>query len=252
MADVQTLYQLLLRNIHQDASSSNQKTVDSILRSIAESLKYLRSQSVYFNEKTCIIQLESGKNKYELPQDYLGIKGDVMYFSSFTDTNFFPLTNTTIDHLLIVRPSDTELNSQSEDGVSEFFTASESNSNYYAIDNEGRFIYLGKQTGFIKLRYLADLGTIDYKHDGSNWIFRIPKTDTAITQTSTYSNRWFTDGFDILKTRCEYYLWSREFGDTETSAQKASVCLGQSMDALNQVQNEGRTRSSSTEIRRHL
>lgn len=251
MADVQTLYQLLLRNIHQDASSSNQKTVDSILRSIAESLKYLRSQSVYFNEKQTTIQLESGKNRYELPLDFLGIRGEVMYCQSATDTLLQPLINTPIDHLQITRPTQDDLGFESNE-VFDFFISSDTNHSYYSIDTEGRYFYVGKQEGFVKLRYLADLGTIDYKHDGSNWVFRIPKTDTAITQTSTYTNKWFTDGFDVLKTRCEYYLWSREFGNTEAASTRAQIALGQSMDALSQAQNEGRARASSTQIRRWM
>ena len=251
MADVQTLYQLMLRNIHQDASSSNQKTIDSILRAISESLKYLRAQEVYFNEKLFTIQLESGKNSYALPQDFLGIKGEVQYKQSLSDSLQSPLTNTTLDHFLISRPTDI-YSLYPDITPTSYFVSSEPDHNYYAVDVEGRLIYIGKQSGYVSIKYLADLGTIQYKHDGSNWIFYIPGTDTTLTHTSTYTNRWFKDGFDVLKTRTEYYLWSREFGNTEPAAARAQIALGQSMDALASLQNEGRARSSNSVIRRHL
>lgn len=247
MADVRTLYQSLLRNIHQDAAGSNQRTTDSILRAIAESLRYNRTCKTYFNVKSYIIPIVSGTTEYDLPIDFLGLMGEVKWVESLTSPTQISMEDAGYDFVLNIRERDYVGDTEDSDAAA--FVPNQEDHWYFAIDVEGKKLYTGKSSGYLKLRYVADLGTIDFKHDGSNWIFYEPGTSTALTSSSTYTNKWFTEGFDVLRCRAEYYLWSREFGNTESAMQRAQVCLAQWQDARDTLTKETQSKKSNRRVR---
>lgn len=247
MADVRTLYQTLLRNIHQDASAVNQRTNDSILRAIAESLRYNRTTKTYFNIKSHIIPIETGVVEYNLPEDFLGLMGEVKWVESLTSPTQISMEDAGIDFVLNIRERDYTGDADDADAIS--FVPDQEDHWYFAIDNEGKKLYTGKSSGFLKLRYVADLGTIGFSHDGTNWIFTEPNTDTALTSSSTYTNKWFTEGFDVLRCRAEYYLWTREFGNTESTMQRAQIALGQWQDARDAITKETQSKKSNRRVR---
>lgn len=76
-------------------------------------------------------------------------------------------------------------------------------------------------------RYVKDIGTPTYKHDGSAWVFYQPDGTTPLTDT--YTNAWFTDGRDALRTRAMYYLQTNIYRDIEN----AQVALAENQDVVN-------------------
>lgn len=246
MADVRTLFQTLLRNIHADGATANTKTSDSILRAISESLRYNRTAKTYFNIKSTIIPIVSGVVEYPLPDDFLGLMGEVKWVSDLNSAVNISMEDAGYDFVLNIRERDYMVDPTSTEAT---FVPNQEDHWYFAIDTEGKKLYTGKSSGYLKIRYVADLGTIDFKHDGSGWIFYEPRTSTALTSSSTYTNKWFTEGFDALRCRAEYYLWSREFGNTEAAMARAQICLGQWQDARDALTKETQSKKSNRKVR---
>lgn len=253
MADVQTMYQLILRELRVDATTVPQKTQDDIMLSIAEALRYNRTQEVWFNKTVFWVSLSEGIFEYDLPEDFLGIVGSVFYRpSSTTDpsqTYQRVLRDGGIDMVEELRmyPSDFT-------GGYDYFAKGEAEK--FAIDDASHKIVLApipsNSDGTVHFRYLADLGTITYKHSGSAWVFYEPFTQTAITTTSTYSNAWFTEGADALRERAMYYLWSRVYGGSEEGETKAQRSLLQWQDAMQKLIRETSKKQSIKTMRAHI
>lgn len=251
MADVQTLYQSILRELRQDSTSPSQKTKDDIMLSIAEALRYNRAIETWFNRRKIYITLEEDRYAYDLPADFFGIIGPVFY-----------RPNTDEDTVSTV--SQRKLRDGSQDMVEEYrhFATDYSSSvnmftrgqaELYAVDDTANQILFSpipsSSDGIVHFRYLSDLGTITYKHDGTNWVFYEPGTETAISVTSTYTNAWFTEGIDMLRERTMYYLWSRVYGGSQEGEQKAQRSLLQWKDAQTRINAEGSKRQSMRTVR---
>lgn len=238
--DVQTAYRHILTLTHKETASTDQAVQDSVMRALAESMKFNRSQLTHFNNKSVVIELDESHFGYELPSDYIGLIGDVMYCASLTDnTAQYPLIQQDSDWLNQLRGVDVSYTTDPKRDVGA-----------YAIDDRGERIYVaGPSTGFIKIRYIADLGTITYKHDGTNWVFYQPFTETAITTSSTYTNLWLKDGYDAIVHRACYYLFTRDMGGTEATNNKALVHLTQWDDAMKHLTRETTKKKSLRRIR---
>lgn len=251
MADVQTFYQSVLRELRQDAISVPQKTKDDIMLSLAESLKYNRAFETWFNRKSHSLELEEDVFAYTLPKDFLGVVGAVFY------RPFSELSTATA-------ATQRRLRDGSQDMIEEFryyatdFTApvntfTKGEAELYAVDDTNRQMLFSPipstAGGRVLFRYLADLGTITYKHDGTNWTFYEPNSTTTITVTSTYTNPWFNEGIDMLRERAMYYLWSRIYGGSEEGETKAQRALLQWKDAQTRINAEGGRKQSIRTIR---
>jgi len=227
-----------------DTATIPTKTSDDVMLAIAESTKYLNSLEFYFNKKKWIFSLEQDKFDYQLPEDFMGVVGNVSYKPSVIDSYERPLSNGGVDLVEQMRFYHDDYTGGLRSGQP---------STYAVDDSTNKMLISPIPTtgeGTITFRYLANLGVIKYKHDGTNFIFYEPFTGNAIA--ITYTNPWFEEGFDALRERSMYYLWSRIHGGTPESDIKAQRALLQSQDAIRKLSSEGSRRQSIQEIRRWI
>lgn len=259
--DLQTTFYQIARLLTATSTTTDATVEADILRAIAESLKYNRLRPTTFNVKSIYIELqpdsetvnEAGqtisvpKISYKLPDDYLGLIGEVMYSRNLGQgAGQVTLINQGTDMIQEWQGTDLAM-------LGDFGGRWAYDTGSYAIDDQAKNILIvGVNEGFVKLRYIADLGTITYKNNGSAWVFYQPFTETVITKSSSYTNPWFKEGNDCLIHRAMYYLYSREYGGTEESNQKAMIHLGHWNEAINKLDAETNKKKSRKSIRQWI
>lgn len=256
--DLQTTFYQIARMLKATSTTVDPVVEADILRAIAESLEYNRLRPTTFNVKNLTIQLsadqevitDSGttilvpKIAYTLPEDYLGLLGEVLYARSLGQgAGQVTLTNQGPDMIQEWRGTDLAM-------LGDFGGRWAYDTGSYAIDDAARNILIvGVNEGYVKLRYVSDLGSIKYKNDGTSWIFYQPFTETVLTKSSTYTNAWFREGNECLIHRALYYLYSREHGGTQESNEKAMIHLGHWSESINKLDAETNRKKSRKSIR---
>ena len=240
--DITTTIQSILTEMHLASST---ETLNKALVATIESLRYNRSFETFFNKKKFFLSLVADQPTYPLPIDFLGLIGSVWYSSSSSLTDKCELQDGGVE-LVEERRYLNETTGAWETGTP----------SVYGIDDPGKELLLGPvpstDGAVIHFRYLADLGCPSYSISGGTYTFKKPFSEDTMTTTSTYTNRWLVDGYDAIRSRAIYYLWSRDFGGTPESDMKASKSLIQWQDAMSDLKAQSAKRLSKSEVRRHI
>lgn len=239
--------QTLYRHLHQDSSTVPQAVKDDVGIAICEALKFNRKNLYYFNEKRAELATKEDEYAYDLPSDFLGFVGGVYYTPSGSDGSFrFQLKEATTDEVESYRFSGNDYNSFATSGRPLL----------YSVDMVGKRLIVAPVCSTsdekIEFRYLSDLGSPRYRYASSAWAFYEGDTENAIADTSTYTNAWFTEAFDLTMWRALYYLWSSIYGGTEESAAKAQTAMLSHTEARLRLMDEGSKRHSKRVIRKYI
>lgn len=252
MSDIRTMFNAIIREMHQDVSSPGASIEADILRAITESLRFNRSIQTAFNTRRYQFSLNASQFIYPLPSDYLGLVGEVFYTPDSTSSYRYPLVNAGMDLV-------EELKYYMEGDYDEGRLVT-GNPLRYAVEPNEKNMYLSPMpsttTGLVHLRYLQDLGTPEFLYSGSAWVFYKPgmsgvSTET-ITKASTWTTKWLTEGYDAIRSRALFYLFTREYGGTEETDLKASRYLGQWNDAIKNLRTENTKRQANWNIRKWI
>lgn len=239
--------QMLYRQIHQDASTVPQNVKDDIGIAICESIKFNRKSLFYFNEKRGSIKTIADQYAYNLPVGCLGIIGPVYYTPSTSDdTVRYKLKEATTDELEDFRFSGNDYNSYATSGRPLL----------YSVDMADNRLLLApipsESEETLDFRYHADLGNPVYNYSGSAWVFSDGVGGATIADTSTYTNSWFKEAFDLIMWRAAYYLWSSIYGGTEESGAKAQTAMTSWAEAKLRLMGETTKRHAKRVLRKYI
>lgn len=213
------LYQIL-REMHLDASTVPTEVSDDVKIAIIEALKFNRHDRYGFNEATYNIGINSNQNSYLLPPDFLGLVGDVYYTPENSSSWRFPLRKNSLDAVEFYKFVGNDYNNWPNSGIPF----------QYAIDISNNSILLNpiptSDNAVIDFRYVKDIGTPIYTNNGSGtWTFYLPDGITILP--GTFSNKWFTEAPELIKSRAMYYLHSRTYDGSEATQAKTQAYLMQ-------------------------
>lgn len=245
MSDLTSLRAILRLELHQ-----NSAMVDV---AIADSIKHVRAEKFWFNGAAHSFTTSLDQNRYELPRDFLGLRGKVRVTpSNSTTTGRYYLHASTAD----------EVEDLLFDGVD---FASYENRGYakrYGIDLMGKAILIAPKPDpggdLVEFKYTRDLGTPTYTI--STTLSAPPSLSPTVTLLgpngetlqSTFTNEWFKEGFKLVKERALYELWSRFHSGTEEAAIGAQGALTRYLEELVRLRGETAQISSVTKVRKHL
>lgn len=219
---------------------------------IAEAIKYCRNEEYWFNAAKHTFLTVADQYQYELPSDYLSIRGEVFVRPNGSDGTRYIARHISLDEL------ESYLFSLSEwDGYQ-----STGRTKVYAIDNASRKIHLGPTPSNsgdeVYFRYTKDLGTPTYTATTTS--SSPPSLATVVTLTDPdgstlstgFTNEWFKEGFDLVRNRAMYYLWTRYHGGTEESQVKAQNYLMQFLEERMRIRGESADKTSPRLVRRYI
>lgn len=254
MADLQTMRQELLGELHidPDTSDTDSQVTNDVTRAIIESIRYNRRHRFGFNERWGVIVLTASVDTYDLPGDFIGLVPD-MVFSVPNDgylerrkMKSLPLQHAhQLGQSVIAEPSFREIGTPFA----------------YAIDAGSRqmIVYPKPLTSSdtIEYMYVADVGTPVAKYTGSAWAFYVPPEDGNIANASTtlpatHTSPWFQEAYGLVFCRAAYILLTRKYGGIQGSEAKAAQYISQWAENLNLLRAETRMMRSVTEVRKHL
>lgn len=238
-----------MRAIIKTELRNNSPYVDA---AIAESIKFCRNEEYWFNGGKHSFLTQADTYKYDLPSEYLSIRGEVFVRPNGSDGTRYVARHISLDDLESYLFSLSEWDGYQSTGRTKVF----------AVDNIERKIYLGPTPSSdgdeIYFRYTRDLGTPVYTATTTS--SAPPSLATVVTLLgpdgqalpSSFSNEWFKEGFDLIRNRALYYLWSRFHGGTEESQMKAQNYLMQFLEEKMRLIGESTSKTSPTLVRRYI
>lgn len=245
--DWTTMRQVLYRHLHQDSSTVPQAVKDDVGIAICEALRFNRKNLYHFNEKRGELATLQDEYAYKLPSDFLGFVGDVYYTPAGSDGSFrYKLKEASTDEVEGYRFAGNDYNSFATSGRPLL----------YSVDMVGKRLLVAPVCSTsdekFEFRYLSDLGSPQYRYAGSSWAFYEGESENAISDTSTYTNAWFKEGFDVTMWRALYYLWSSIYGGTEESAAKAQTAMLSHTEARLRLLDEAGKMHSKRVVRKYI
>lgn len=224
--------QSLLRDLHIDSTTSGSVADSDVTLAIIESIRYNRRYNLGFNQSLCKIYTESGVQKHDLPEDFLGICGDVLYASNSTD-------GITGKRRIEFRPLDwIDANMYKDSEGADYLNLGLPWC--YGIDPKGpkiAFSPIPSNTGeIIEFPYIRDCGTPLFKYTGSAWAFYKP--NSLDTLPSDYTNEYFNEAYHLVMNRAAFILWQRPYGGTEEASLRGQSALQLWADELNRMRAE--------------
>lgn len=245
--DWTTLRQLLYRQLHLDSSTVATAVKDDVGVAICEAIKFNRSDSYWFNMARGFITSKNGDYAYPLPTGFMSLIGPVYYTpAGSVDETRYQLQEATVD----------EIESQKFIGNDYNVLPRPGHARTYAVDMADMRLLTSPSSSadgdIFEFRYQIDPGTPRYRYSGSAWAFYEPDNETAISDTSTYTNIWFQDALDLTMWRALYYLWSSIYGGTEEATMKANLALQSWLEVKNKLRAETAKRMSKRMVRKYI
>lgn len=236
MSDHQTLRKMIMEELDRPNDSTY---VD---RAIVEALRYHRADHFWFNEGYFELVTTQGQWAYDLPADFIRQIGHVYFTRASSPTDRKVLRNKTSDYVEQARYLGTDPDHW---GTWESGMSSGTPSCYALYDGQLVLSPMADTTGDkINGRYVRDLGIPTVLYDGSNWQLYLPNTSST-TLPATYTNDWYKDGQDLIRTRTNYILYTRYYKNPD-AAQSAAM---ENAEALVRMRTEFTRRRSPRTIR---
>lgn len=254
MSDLQTMRQLILRELHvdPDTSDTGSQVTNDVNIAIIEAIRFNRKYRFPWNERWYTFQTVSNKDRYELPKDFLGLIPDTVF--SVPSNDF--LHKSKLKSIPIQQANQVQQSSVASIAYREVGAPFA-----YAIDPGSRsFVVLpipSSDGDAIEFMYVADVGTPVMKYTGSAWAFYAPPetgvvTTAAETLPATFSNPWFQEAFWLTFCRAMHILLTRTYGGLQGSVEKANQYITQWAEQLNSLRSEARMMRGAFELRKHI
>ena len=220
---------------------------------IADAIRHVRSERLWFNGNRHSFLTVANQYQYQLPADFLGIRGKVYCTSSTDSTSRYRLQPATADEL--------------EEYLYEGYDGYDSIQNTgvprkYAIDLMDKVMLIGPIPSDggdgISFKYTKDLGTPTYTISTTN--SAPPSLSPTVTLAgpngetleSTYKTEWFGEGFKLVKERALYELFTRFHAGTDDSAQQGTAALTRYLEELQRLRGETAQTQSNITVRKYL
>lgn len=254
MADIQTMTQHLLREVHidPDTTDANSQVTNDVKIAIIEAIRFNRKYRLGFNDAWYTFTSEVDVDRYPLPVDYLGLVQDSVYtVPSYDYMSKTKLKSIPLQQANQVRQSSVASIAYRESGPPYAF----------AIDTSERELVLlpiPSQSGdIIEFQYIADIGTPVFKYSGSAWVFYEPQElgsmdNVVTTLSSTFTNAWFQEAYWLTFYRAAQMLLLGPYGGSPGAEQKAQSYAALWQEQLNALRSEVRMMRSATEIRAYI
>lgn len=245
MADLATMREHLLRDLHIDTEPSGSEGTDDVTKAIIESIAYNRRFHLKFTEKKTTIVTEGGKRDYTLPADFISLVSEPYIQTSTESYNKV---------LLHYRPMDWI--EENEMRGTEWETAiTTGEPRFYGIDKSTKKLCLvpipDSSGHIVRFTYQFDPGTPHFKYTSNAWTYYEPGT-LEKTIAATYTNLWFTEGYWLIYNRAAYLLWTRTYGGTEEATMRSQLHLQQWAEELARLRTESAKYDSPSEVRRWI
>lgn len=183
-----------------------------------------------WQERKVVLTLTAADTSVALPDDFGKAVGKIYYVKVGEPTN---------RHEIIMRTLDAVFTNNSY-LTNAWQSVPSSYTKVCAVDFTNNTLVMTPQaesTGdYLELRYQKRGKPPVPSFDGTNWAFKDPYTDKAITDS--WTNEWLTDGRYLTKLRALYLLWARWYGGTEASQTKSGMYLQQWTEELNRLYGE--------------
>ena len=244
MSTLATLQAILKAELH-----SNSPFVDA---AIAQAFRDVRGEELSFNSKKYTLTTVADVNEYPLPDDYLGMRGDIHCSPSGSATVRYPLKRSTVDEVESYLFSISEYAAYETSGRAKLV----------ALDGPGHRLLLAPKPSSggdtIFFRYTCDLGTPVYSATvTSSAPPSLTQTTTLLspdggTIETTFTNAWFKEGFELLRSRASYILWSTYHSGTEEAQLKAQTQLLHYREEMMRLRGESAEKQSINTIRKFI
>lgn len=242
-----------MRTILKSELRQNSPYIDG---AIADSIDYNKSEVLKFNGGSHTIMTQEDVHSYQLPKDFISLRGDVYITpESGSDNNKMRMGSSSVDMVEELLFSDYPTGSESDSG----------SPRVYAITNFGDpspnlLIAPRPSTGGDALffRYTKDIGSPKFS---ATFEAVSPPTlaptftllgENGDTLPSTYTSAWFTEGRELVRSRAMYYLWTRYHGGTEEASVKAQAALMQWTEEILRHRKEVAMSSIPKQVRRYI
>lgn len=242
-----TLKTEIIRELHQDATSVPSSVSADVQRAICDSIRYNRRYGLIFNVRKGKIYTVADEYKYSLPTGFMAMVGEVFFTPAAGDVDTsgrIPMREMGLDLVEEIRYPRADYDNSEITGTPQ----------WYGIDqNENALVVSPKPSvtgNIIEFRYIADLGTPAYRYTGSAWSFYVQDTMEAIDDN--FTNAWFTEGAELIKSRALATLWSGIYGGTQEAAAKTQAYLQRWAEELVRMRAESAKRASKRNVRRHI
>jgi len=221
---------------------------------IYTALNKLRSEPLDFNVAKYDLSLSTDRSSYPLPKDFVGLRGRVYCTpSGQSDSARYEISPRSPDEL-----------EKYKYGIDDYRGGETiGQPKWYAIDHNGREFLVApipsEQGDKIYFKYTKDLGTP--KLSASVTASTPPNSATATmtllspdggTLESTFTNAWFKEGFDAVRSLALYNLYARWHSGGENASQRAQIYLLQHVDELQRLRGESALKQSVRSIRKYL
>jgi len=235
----------LMTELHFDNNTTGTQAETDAKVAIIDSINFTKRQKAWFNERRHTIYSSDGVFGYPLPNDFMGLVGNVYYTASDND----PLTR------VVLRYRSPEWCEEHKSRGEEWDTSVNSgNPDFYSIDagaNEMLLVPIPYQDGDkIEFKYVVDDGVPTYKVVSTTWTFYLP--NSSETLPATFTNVWFTSAYRMIFARAAYYLLTGAYGGTEAAMVKGTEYIKQWAEELNKLRAETKSKASPRGVRRHI
>ena len=240
-----------MRAVLQAALHMNSPYIDG---AIADAIQQNRDEEFAFNGARTTLQTAAGVKEYPLPQDFISLRGKV-YVTPAGNTDSsgrYPLKHVTLDELEETLYFGSDYGIYQESGFPRRF----------AIDKAGMLMLIAPVPtsggDVLFFRYTKDVGVPRYTATTSTT--SPPSLQTVFTllgpdgQTlpSSFANAWFDQGFELIRSRALYILWTQYHSGTEEAQQASQIALQQWLEETLKQRGTASAAESIDSIRKFL
>lgn len=245
MSDLATLRAVLKAELH-----TNSPYIDL---AIADAIRFVRNEPLWFNGERYTFSTVADKYSYDLPEDFLGVRGDFYCTpDGSTASGRYTLMRKSADEIEALLYTSSEWDGFATTGRPKMI----------GIDLASRKVLVAPIPSDggddIYFKYTKDLGTPTYTATTSS--STPPSLATVVTLkdpdgsaiSSTFTNEWFTEGFVLVQARALYELWTRFHGGGEGTMARANSAMTRYLEERNRLYGETSRIGSTVTVRRRL
>ena len=222
---------------------------------IYTALVKLRSEPLYLNLGKWNFSTEDGVSSYPLPKDYVSLRGRVYCVPTGQEESArYELRQLSYEELEKYKFGTGEWEYSGIEVIGQ--------PRVYGIDYAGKEILISPQPSEsgdkIFFNYIKDLGTpklsvsVTSSTPPSNSSTMTLLSPDGGTLESTFTNQWFKEGFDAVRSLALYNLWTRWHGGSDETGAKAQMALLSHLEEINRLRGESSMRQSVHTIRRWI
>lgn len=229
-----------IATLQADVELALRKRSPFVIPAIVDAFRHVRNEEFWFNGASYTFETEDSRVFYDLPDDFLKVRGAVFLRDSLTSNSRLELIPMTLDELERYRFGHFDT-----DGF--YHSELQGSSIAYALDRVGKRIGLAPETSggdVVEMRYTRDFGTPTYS--ASTTTSAPPSLSATYTMltpdggtfNADFSTPMLEHGYKLLKERALYELYSNYEGGNEQMAANSQRALMRYLEELQRLRAE--------------